>query len=383
MDWLQESKNLEQEWIQIRRDLHQIPEIGNQEYKTTQYIQTYLENLHIETKQVLATGLIGIIHGAKPGKTVAFRSDIDALPIQEETGFPFQSQHPGYMHACGHDFHMTCLLAAAKLLQAHTYEIQGNIVLIFQPDEETNGGAERILATGICKDVDAYFGCHVNPDLPVGTVGIKYGPFYATAARFKVEVKGKTSHGAEPENGINALYAASKMITQAEDLTKTYDNKRAVVHTGLLKSGTAENIVADRAYFEGIIRTEGTQLREEMMRQFQEILHTVNQEVGTTVNANVFYGYPGVTNHEAETQFVQKTAESLFGKENTILLQTGTMTTEDFGFYLLEKPGSFYHLGVDSPNGLHNSQFAPKEEALTYGSAMHAKVLFDYLKENA
>ncbi len=383
MDWLLESKNYEQEWIQIRRDLHQIPELGNQEIKTTKYIETYLNHLGIETRKVLDTGLIGYIHGKKPGKTVAFRSDIDALPIEEETGYPFASTHKGCMHACGHDFHMTCLLAASKLLKQHEDEIHGTIVLIFQPDEELNGGAQRLLATHALDEVDAFFGCHVNPELPAGTVGIKYGPFYATASKFHVQVHGKTSHGAEPENGINAMYAAAKMIIRAEDMTSTYDGKRAVVHTGVIQSGIQENVVADYATFNGIIRTEGTELRDQMMQKFKDMLDKVNKEVGTTTDANVYYGYPGVVNHDKETAFVQSVSENLFGKENTILLDHGTMTTEDFGYYILEKPGCFYHLGVESQNGLHNSKFQPKEEALVNGAAMHASVLFQYLEENA
>ncbi len=381
MDWNTEAAQLQEDLIKIRRHLHAHPELGNEEFQTTVYLEKKLHALGIETHRVTETGCVGILHGALPGKTVALRSDIDALPIPEETGYDFASKNEGVMHACGHDFHMTCLLGAAALLARHKEELHGNVVFLLEPNEECDGGAERMIQAGAIDNVDAVFGCHVNPDLPVGTVGVKYGSFYAAASTYDITIHGKSCHGAEPENGIDAMYTAALIVAKIKGFTKEYDGKRAVVSTGVFNSGYANNIVADEAFFKGMIRTEGFELRDKIMKDVRRTVYEACVLTGASADADIKYAYSGVTNHNNETKHVQDCAAELFGKENVIVLEKGTMTTEDFGYFIMDKPGSFYHLGVGSPYGLHSSGFAPDEKALVNGAALHAKVLFDYLNQ--
>ncbi|MCR4951032.1 MAG: amidohydrolase [Solobacterium sp.] len=380
-DWLKEAHEIKEELKALRRQLHRFPETGNQELKTTETIEAYLKELGIETKRPLQTGVIGILKGTKEGRTAAFRSDIDALPVTEQTGLPFASENEGVMHACGHDFHMTALLGAAKLLAKHRDELPGSVIFIFQPDEEESGGAERLIEAGVIDEADAVFGCHVNPDLKAGEIGIKYGPFYAAAAKYDVTVHGRQSHGAEPEKGIDALYAAALMCTKLKTLCGDYDGKKAVVTTGTLVSGKARNIISDEAHFTGIIRTSDRALREVMKEKVEAVIEETDKITGTKSDADIYDGYCGIVNHDRETEFVQRCAEELLGTENVTVLNEGTLTSEDFGFYLLKKPGSFYHLGVQSEAGLHSPLFDPDESALAKGAALHAYVLWQYLNK--
>ena len=382
-DWRREAEEIAAELIALRRDFHRYPETGNKEYRTSEVIETYLKSLGIETYRPLETGVIGILRGSSIGKTCAFRSDIDALPIKENTGLSYASVNEGIMHACGHDIHMSALLGAAKLLSIHRDTLKGTVIFIFQPDEEESGGAERLIKAGIIEKADAVFGCHVNPDLPVGTCGIRYGSFYASAAKYDVTVHGKASHGAEPENGIDALYSAAEMCRKLKTLSGRYDEGRAVVTTGILTAGTARNIIADTARFSGIIRTETPQLRTLLKEKVRSVIEETDERHGTVSEAEICDGYCGIVNHDAETEHVQKCAEALLGRENTILLAEGTMTTEDFGFYLLKKPGCYYHLGVQSRAGLHSAQFDPDERSIACGAALHAYVIFAYLNHKA
>ena len=382
IELLKEAEAVRGAMIALRREFHSHPEVGNSEFLTTETLQSYLQSLGIEVLRPLPTGLIGILKGGKPGGTVMLRSDIDALPVQEKTGLTYASVNDGVMHACGHDIHMASLCGAAKLLSMHREELEGNVVFLLQPDEEQDGGAERMIAAGALDHVDAVFGAHINPSLPTGTIGVRYGKFYAAAAKFDVTVHGKGCHGAEPENGIDALYAAACMCARLKQLTKDYNGTRAVVTVGSLHSGTVRNIINDTAVFNGIIRTFGTENREARKQDLLDIIHAVEQETGCTAEVTLVDGYPGVVNHDEETALVEKTALAMFGKEHVVTAEE-TMTTEDFGFYLLAKPGSFYHLGTTADAPLHSPYLAPDEDAIVKGAAFHAAVLMNWLHEHA
>ncbi len=381
IDWLKEAEDLSEELILLRRDIHKHPETGNQEFRTSSLLKEKLQEAGIEVQSVYGTALKAVLRGKQGGKTAALRTDMDALPVTEKTGLPYSSVNEGVMHACGHDFHMASLIGAAKLLSAHREELSGSVVFLLQPDEEQDGGAMEMIRHGVLQETDAVFGAHVNPDLPVGTVAVKYGPFYACAAKFDVTVHGKGCHGAEPEKGIDALYAASLMCAMLHQLTGTYEGRKAVVTTGSFHAGTVRNIICDTASFSGIIRTEGTELRSMIRKQFLNVIRQVSAQTGVTCDINLVNGYPGVENHDEETAHVQKTAEDLLGSEHVIVFEEGTMTTEDFGFFLQEKPGCFYHIGVNSAAPLHSPMFDPDERAIAYAAAVHAAVLFEYLKK--
>ncbi len=360
----------------LYQELHRHPELGNQEYRTTERIEEELQKIGIRTYHVTDTGIIGYLECVTGGDAVAFRGDIDALPIQEETEVPYASEIPGVMHACGHDFHAAALLGAARILSAKKEQLTKNPVFIFQPDEEGDGGAERILESGILKklQVKAVFGAHINPALPAGAIGIRYGRFYASACKFDVTVRGKGTHGAEPEKGTDALYAAARMCTEIKALTGDYQGERAVATVGAFHGGNLRNIISDHADFLGIIRTDGPELRAEMEDRLREIIERVNRETGTTSDAKIVDGYVGVTNHHRETELVEEVARKLLPPEKVIIEEESTMTTEDFGFYLQKYPGCYYHIGVGSEYPLHNSRMCPDMDALPMAAEFHVAV---------
>ena len=380
MNWLEEAKKIEPEIIAWRRDFHRHPEIGNREYRTTEKIKEILESCGIETRQVLKTGIIGILRNGD-GPSVAFRADIDALPVTEEVPVPFASEVDGMMHACGHDIHTASLLGAAKLLSLHWEAFSGTAVFIFQPDEEGDGGAQRILDTGILDElkVRSVYGAHGNPFLPPGTVGVKYGRFYAAACVYDVTVHGKGTHGAEPENGTDSLYAAARMCAALKEMTGVYHGERAVVTVGEFHAGTARNIISDHANFSGILRTAGLDLREEMEQKIRKTLDQIADEAHVTYDLRMQNGYVGVTNHDEQTRLVQDAASALLGADHVQVEQDATMTTEDFGFYLLKYPGAYYHIGIGSPYPLHSPKMCPDESALVTAAAVHAAVMTEEL----
>lgn len=380
MNWLEEAKKIEPEIIAWRRDFHRHPEIGNREYRTTEKIKEILESCGIETRQVLKTGIIGILRNGD-GPSVAFRADIDALPVTEEVPVPFASEVDGMMHACGHDIHTASLLGAAKLLSLHREAFSGTAVFIFQPDEEGDGGAQRILDTGILDElkVRSVYGAHGNPFLPPGTVGVKYGRFYAAACVYDVTVHGKGTHGAEPENGTDSLYAAARMCAALKEMTGVYHGERAVVTVGEFHAGTARNIISDHANFSGILRTAGLDLREEMEQKIRKTLDQIADEAHVTYDLRMQNGYVGVTNHYEQTRLVQDAASALLGADHVQVEQDATMTTEDFGFYLLKYPGAYYHIGIGSPYPLHSPKMCPDESALVTAAAVHAAVMTEEL----
>lgn len=209
---LTEAAAIEHELIALRRDIHRHPELGRTEHVTSARILAELDALGIETRRAADTGVMGILKGAHPGKCVALRADIDALPIQEASCVPFASEIPGIMHACGHDMHTAALLGAARLLVSHQSELHGSVKFLFQPDEEGDGGAQRMVDDGCMENVDAIFGMHVCPELPAGTIAIHPGKAYAASNPFDLIIRGKSSHGAEPYLGVDAIAAASAIV---------------------------------------------------------------------------------------------------------------------------------------------------------------------------
>ncbi len=358
--------------LDLRRALHQNPEPGNEETFATDLILKTLSSLGIETLRPLATGCVGVLKGGLPGPRVAFRADIDALPVTEETGVSFASLRPGCMHACGHDVHTAALLGAATLLVREKDRLPGTVLFVFQPDEEGDGGAARLLDSGVLDGVDRFFGCHVSPDLPAGTVGVRYGKFYAAADTFDAVFFGRGCHGATPEKGADALAAAALSVPRLKALPAEFLPERAVVNVGSFHAGTVRNIVADRAEIMGIIRTLGEETRAAMGERVSQTLSEAAAAYGAAAELTLRRGYPGVVNHDRETALVEERAAALFGPEKVVRIETPTMTTEDFGFYLQKAPGSFYHVGVGGEEPLHSPRFLPPEETVLTAARLHA-----------
>ena len=381
-DVLAEARALAGELSTLRRAFHRQPELGNREFATAARVEAGLQALGIETERLLDTAVLGRLRGGRPGPCAALRADMDALPLQEATGADFASQTPGVMHACGHDVHMAAALGAARLLAARRESLPGGVVFLFQPDEEGDGGAQRMIAAGGLRGVDAVFGAHVSPDLPVGSVGVRFGKFYAASDVFRVTVHGRSAHGAEREKGVDALAAAAAMVAAALRLPEDLD-ERGVVSVGTFQAGTAGNIVADRAEFAGIIRTLGPEARAEMRRRFTGTVARVAAEYGATADCQLRASYPGVVNDDAMTALVERAASALLGPDRVHRIAEPTMTTEDFGYFLMERPGSYYHIGAGCALPLHNAGFLPDERAVVIAAAVHAAVIDTFLRNTA
>ena len=381
-DYLSEARAIAPELAALRESVHREPELGNREYKTSAKIEEYLHGLGIETERLLDTAVVGRLRGGLPGPTAALRADMDALPLTEATGAAFASQTPGVMHACGHDVHVAAALGAAKLLAAHRDELPGSVVFLFQPDEEGDGGAQRMIDAGALDSVDAVFGGHVSPELPAGTVGMRYGKFYAAADRFHIVLTGRSCHGAEREKGVDALAAAARLVTALLALPDETD-ERCVITVGTLHAGTAENIVPGSAELRGILRTLGPDARRTMRERITETVMDIARETGTEPDLKLFRGYPGVVNDNAMTELAESTARELLGRGNVREIGVPTMTTEDFGVFLAQKPGSYYHIGAGCPVPLHNPAFLPSPDAVVTAAALHAAVLDRFLHRSS
>lgn len=383
MDYIAQANRISDELAEIRHSLHAHPEIGLSEFETAARIERELQACGIKTERILGTAVIGTLCGALPGRTAALRADIDALPIVEKTLCDFASAVPNVMHACGHDCHTAAVIGAAKLLAANSDKLHGTVKFFFQPDEEGCGGARRMVEYGCLNNprVDAVFGMHVSPDLPLGTVGVRYGKFYAASNTFKVTVHGRSSHGAEPEKGIDALAAAVEMLTAIRSFRQEMREKHGplVITVGQLHSGTAGNIIADTAEFEGIIRTLGPEARAETVSGFEKLVEAVSVSCGVKTDIVMRESYPGVVNDDEAAAFVEAQARKLFGDEKVTVIEQPTMTTEDFGYFLNERPGAFFHFGVGGEYPLHNPCFLPDDSMLPQAAALFAQIITSFL----
>ena len=381
IDFLSEAASLQSFLTVVRQTLHRTPELGNQEFKTSAYLRSILEPLGVVVENPFGTALCATLHGTKPGRTVALRADMDALAVTEATGAEFSSQTPGVMHACGHDIHMTAAVGAAILLAAHRETLCGSVRFLFQPDEEGSGGAQRFVDAGCLRGVDAVFGAHVSPELPLGTVGVRYGKFYAASDTFSITVHGKSAHGAEPEKGIDALQAAARLAVRLVDLRSALNGERCAVTVGTLQAGTAINVVADTAQLTGILRTLGPDSRARMRRLVTDAAAGIAAQTGTQIDVQLHESYPGVVNDDSASQLVYDTAMQLLGEPNVAVLQQPTLMTEDFGYYLSAARGCFYHVGAGCAAPLHSPQFLPDIRAAVTAAALHAAVLERALAE--
>lgn len=354
-----------QRFIEIRRHLHRYPELSNEEFETTQLIRGWLEEAGIRVAEYpLATGIIAEVGGLQEGPIIALRADIDALPIQEETGLPYASTIPGKMHACGHDFHAAALIGTAYALKQREQELRGTVRLIFQPAEEKAKGARQVIDSGALEGVQAIFGMHNKPDLPVGTIGIKEGPLMAAADGFVVEVAGKGSHAAVPEAGLDPIVTASHIITALQSIVSRNVSplKSAVISVTKLHSGTAWNVIPDKALMEGTIRTFDDDVRQQVLERFNQVVQGVAAAFGTTAAVRWIEGPPPVHNDRrlAELGYV---AAAEAGYEAVIPVPSPA--GEDFAVYQREVPGLFVFMGTAGTREWHHPAFDLDERAIS------------------
>jgi N-acetyldiaminopimelate deacetylase len=352
--------------IQIRRDLHRIPEIGFQEYKTQAYLLSIIKQFPAERIdiQTWKTGIFVLVKGTNPRKTIGYRADIDGLPINEETEYEFQSEHPGFMHACGHDLHMTIALG----ILSHFVEnpIADNVLFLFQPAEEGPGGAEPMLNSEIAKTwrPDIITALHISPELPVGTISTKPGLLFANTSELFIDLKGKGGHAAFPHTTNDMVVAACSLVNQLQTIVARNVDPldSAVITVGKITGGTVQNIIAENARLEGTIRTLSIQSMERVKERIEALVKGV--EIGYSCKATIGYGamYHQVFNEETlTTEFMEFTAGNT---DYNVRLAKEAMTGEDFGYMVDQIPGFMFWLGVDSSFGLHHAKLMPAEEAI-------------------
>lgn len=372
---LEELVTESEKWaVSVRQDLHQWPELGNEECRTAERIKRELRTLQIEYQEMLSTGVVGTIHKSADKKTVALRADMDALPIQETVLLPFASRRKGMMHACGHDVHMAVVLGAARVLNEIKDEVNGNVKFIFQPAEETTGGARRMMRRGcLSPRTDFILGLHVKPDLPAGTIGVKYGKVHASSDTFHITVKGKHSHGAYPEMGIDAIAAASQIICGAQSIVSRNVSplNPAVITFGSVHGGTAVNLIADTVVMEGTIRALDNFSREFLKNRLKEMAQSIAKAYGARAEVKFKKGYPVLTNDNIVVDAVRNAVICETAIEKVVELKEPTMGVEDFSFYLEKVPGAFFFLGSGfkgrENEGIHSGGFEVDEKCIGIG----------------
>ena len=374
------------DYQKIRRDLHQIPEIGLEEYKTHAYLMRVIDELtagldFVEIR-TWRTGILVFIKGSTPTKTIGWRTDIDGLPIVEETGFAFASQHEGRMHACGHDMHMTIALGLLEKLT--TEQPKNNLLFLFQPAEENEAGGMLMYEDGAFGDwlPDEFYGLHVRPDLKVGDIATNTSTLFAGTCEVKLTFKGKGGHAAFPHNANDALVAASYFITQVQTIVSRNVEpiEGAVVTFGEFHAGTTNNVIAETAFLHGTIRTLTQEMNLLTQKRLREIAEGVAQSFGVELDLELKQGgYLPVENHpELAAQCM-----NFFQKESDVHMIDilPAMTGEDFGYLLSKVKGVMFWLGIDSPYALHHPKMASDEAALPFAIEKFGKFLSSKVNE--
>ncbi|SFB71610.1 amidohydrolase [Brevinema andersonii] len=369
-----------QNWlIDVRRDFHRHPELSEKEFRTSKKIQQYLSEMNIPYQTGIAcTGIIGNISGISSNINIALRADIDALPIQDAKICSYRSTVEGVMHACGHDAHTTILLGTAKAFSSGLVEAPCEIRLIFQPAEETIGGAERMIHQGVLDGINGIFGLHVDSSLETGKIGIKYGALNASSDMITIKISGKSGHGAYPADTVDAIVIAAQVINALQTVISRNTDARetAVLSLGVISGGTARNIVADEVVIEGTIRTLCPKVRATVNEKVRDIVETLPKAFGGHGEYTCQPGYTSLINHNFAVDIVKDNAIKLLGNNSVYEKKAPNMGVEDFAYYLEKVPGAFFHLGVGNPKKNitapgHNKYFDIDEDALILGVAMH------------
>ncbi len=364
----------QRQWIfDVRRALHKIPEVAFCEEKTSGFVAGCLRELGLEVKTGVARwGVVGLLRGSRPGPTVMLRADMDALPIQEDTGLEFASLHPGVMHACGHDGNMAMALGAAKVLSSFTDSLEGNVKFVFQPAEEGASGAKPMIQEGVMDNpkVQWALGCHLWPSLPQGSVGVKAGPLMAAMDRFDIRILGRGGHGAMPHLCVDALEVGSQVVGALQRIVSRQMNPMcpAVVTVGTFHAGTAFNIIPEVAELSGTTRTFDSGVWESWPERIERVVDGVCRAMGAHYEFRYSKGCPPLVNDQEVAKLIGEVAAQVVGKHR-VLEPEPTTTGEDMSWYLEEVPGCYFFLGVGQEGcaPLHNPRFQFQEDVMLTG----------------
>lgn len=372
------AKEVLDEVVATRRDLHAHPELGFREQRTAGVVAARLRDLGIETHERIAqTGVLGIIKGGRPGRTFMLRADMDGLPIQELNEASYRSENAGVMHACGHDGHVAMLLGAARQLVARRNEIAGTVVLCFQPAEEGLGGARAMVEAGIIEEyrIERAYGLHLSSTYPTGKVGFIEGPMYASSDSIEVTIHGKGGHGAAPHLSIDPIYTASQFVVNVQQVVSRVIDpiEPAVVTIGSFHSGTTYNVIPTSAKLLGTVRSFSPDVREQMPSRIEKVLAGVCAASGATYDYEYLWRYPVTENDPAQTRYVRALAEKTLGAEHVAEFPK-LMGAEDFSYFALKVPSCFFQVGCQggekSSFPHHHERFDIDERALEYGVRM-------------
>jgi amidohydrolase len=389
-DFFREAQDLFEYTRELRRDFHRHPEMGFQEVRTAGIVARELNSLGLEvTTGIGKTGVVGLLEGDKPGAVILLRFDMDALPINEETGAEYASQNPGVMHACGHDGHTAAGLAVARLLRMHREELSGAVKLVFQPAEEGLGGAQGMIAEGILENPkpDRVLGMHLWNERPVGWLGISDGPVMAAAEIFQLRLAGKGGHGALPNLAIDPVVAAAQVINGLQTIASRNVSplQSAVISITMVRAGETFNVIPATAELQGTIRTFEPEVRQQVLERFRQIVHGVGSALGCEVEIDLRSLTPAVINDPEIASQVRQTANHLL-PQCPIEAAYRTMGSEDFAFVMQKIPGCFIFVGSANPErGLdashHHPRFDFDEAALPNAVALMAASAYNFLSK--
>jgi amidohydrolase len=389
---LEKSKTIKQEIIDVRHHIHQHPELSFNEYDTAKLVEQFLKSLGLETHRISETGVWAMIEGSKPGKTIALRADLDALPITEKSEKGYASKNIGIMHACGHDVHTSCLLGAAKVLSGLKEHIKGNIKLIFQPGEEKfPGGASLLIKEGILNNpkVDFIIGQHVMPLINCGNVGFRSGLYMASTDEIYITVKGKGGHGAMPQLCIDPVIISANLLVNLQQIVsrKAPPIIPTVLSFGKIESdGGATNIIPNQVKIEGTLRTLDEKWRADAKELIRKIAQNTAQSFGGEVEVDIKNGYPFLKNDEDFTKQLKRYSEDYIGETHVEDLDIW-MAAEDFAYYSQIVPACFYRLGTRNESkgivsSVHTNTFDIDEDAIENGVGLLSYLACRFLNEN-
>ena len=381
------------ELVDIRRDFHKNPELSQNEIRTQKKIQDYLNDCNIQNYVCAETGVVGIIRGKKPGKTIGLRGDIDALPIDEKNNAPYCSIIPGVMHACGHDAHTTILLGVGKIMKEladSEDSIEGNVKLFFQPAEETIGGGKRMVQDGcmVNPPVDYMLGLHVMPYIDAGKVELKYGKLNASTDSIKITLKGKQAHGAYPDKGIDSIVMAGNVITSLQTIVSRNISplNSVVISLGRISGGVKDNVIADEVKISGTLRALDDETRNYAKKRITDIVKNTAIAFGGEGTVHFLDGYDALINNDEVVDVIRENAEKLLGSENIVFKEFPSLGAEDFSYFSDVAKGGFFHLGcgniskgITSP--IHTECFDIDEECLKVGVLLQVNNVLTLMKK--